>query len=93
MLKHTILHSVQSVADEFERCCREYGSLHFATAWCGDPKLVLPYEHLKMFKGQIAATVGRSFDHTHPDAIDYLLNLKVDLRIFRKEVALFHPKL
>jgi hypothetical protein len=93
MLNHTILSSVQSVASEFERCCREYRSLHFATAWCGDPKLVLPYEHLKTFKGQIAATVGRSFDHTHPNAIDYLLNLKVDLRIFRKEVALFHPKL
>jgi hypothetical protein len=75
MLKHSILHSVQSVASEFERCCREYGSLRFATAWCGDPKLVLPYEHLQIFKGQIVAIVGRSFDHTHPDAINYLLNL------------------
>ena len=77
MLNLTILHSVQSLAREFERCCREYRTLHFATAWCGDPKHVLPYEHLKTFTGQIAATVGRSFDHTHPDAIDYLLDLNL----------------
>jgi PLD-like domain len=92
MLHFKILHPVQIFEREFRRCCREYDSLQFATAWCGNPENVLPYEHLKGFPGHITATVGRHFDNTHPDAMTYLLHLNVDLRVFRKEIGLFHPK-
>lgn len=93
MFQATILTSVTELAKEFERCCREYDSLQFATAWCGDPRHVLPYAHLEAFAGKISATVGRHFDHTHPDAIELLLKRKANLRVFRKERGLFHPKL
>jgi hypothetical protein len=33
MFQATILTSVAELAKEFERCCREYDSLQFATAW------------------------------------------------------------
>jgi hypothetical protein len=56
---------------DFERCCRDYNSLHIAVAWCGDPKQTLPYKHLSDFKGEIVATVGYSFNQTHPDAIQW----------------------
>lgn len=93
MLQFSILASVADFAREFERCCQEYEQLHLATAWCGDPKHVLPYAHLEGFAGGITATVGRHFDHTHPDAIEFLLKRRASLRVFRKEKGLFHAKL
>jgi len=80
-------------AKEFERCCRDYKSLHLAVAWCGDPNQTLPYKHLNDFKGEIIAIVGRSFNHTHPDAIQWLLKKASAMRVFRREKGLFHPKL
>ncbi|MCE5311472.1 MAG: phospholipase D-like domain-containing protein [Acidobacteriales bacterium] len=38
------------------------------------------------------ATLGRAFDHTHPDAIEFFRQLRSDVRIFRQEAGLFHPK-
>ncbi len=93
MLQVAILSSVSSFAKEFERCCREYESLHIATAWCGNPDHVLPYSHLEGFRGKISATVGISFNHTHPDAFEFLRDLKADVRVFRDGADLFHPKL
>src|SRR5450432_827699 len=92
MLKLTVFTSAQQFAQEFERCCKAYTALNFAAAWLGDPKHVLPYAHLKEFKGSIIATVGRSFNSTHPDGLELLRDLKVDLRIFRDDADLFHPK-
>jgi hypothetical protein len=80
-------------ANEFERCCRDYKSLYIAVAWCGDPKHTHPYNHLDDFKGEIIATVGYSFNQTHPDAIQWLLDKAAAIRIFRREKGLFHPKL
>lgn len=93
MLQITFLSTATSLAGEFERCCREYESLDLATAWCGDPSHVLPYLHLESFKGSVRATVGRSFNHTHPDAFEFLRKLGADLRVFRDGAELFHPKL
>jgi hypothetical protein len=36
--------------------------------------------------------VGTSFSHTHPDGREFLRALKADLRIFKDDLALFHPK-
>jgi len=46
----------------------------------------------KCFKGKITATVGRAFDQTHPDGIEFFRARKADLRIFRDGAVLFHPK-
>ena len=88
-----VLTASDEFANEFERCCRDYKSLQIAVAWCGDPERTLPYKHLDDFKGEIIATVGRSFNHTHPDAIQWLLKKAATMRVFRKEKGLFHPKL
>jgi HKD family nuclease len=59
----------------------------------GDPNQTLPYKHLNDFKGEIIATVGYSFNQTHPDAIQWLLKTASTIRVFRREKGLFHPKL
>src|SRR5438552_15076019 len=87
-----LLSAHNQFTSEFERCCRDYKSLQMAVAWCGDPKQTLPYKHLNDFKGEIIATVGYSFNHTHPDAIQWLMDKASTIRIFRKEQGLFHPK-
>ena len=94
MLKTVILSSPASFTREFERCCREYGRLHIAAAWCGNPKqgYGLPFNYLQGFKGKVVATVGTAFNQTHPDGIKFLQALKADLRVFKDDGALFHPK-
>jgi HKD family nuclease len=82
----------QRLADEFARCCAQYDRLELAVAWCGNPNQTLPYKHLENFRGAITATIGTSFNHTHPVAIEWLTNLKGHVRIFRDSGKLFHPK-
>lgn len=89
----TVLSALDQFSNEFARCCRDYKSLHIAVAWCGDPKQTLPYKHLSDFKGDIIATVGYSFNQTHPDGIQWLLDKASAVRIFRREKSLFHPKI
>lgn len=92
-MRHSrILSGSQCFVDEFARCCTQYGRLELAVAWCGNPNQTLPYKHLEGLRGAITATIGTSFNHTHPDAIDWLTNLKGHLRIFRDSGELFHPK-
>ncbi len=93
MFEIKILMDVIDFSTEFERCCKKYQKLHMATAWVGDPKHVLPYTYLETFKGSIAATVGVAFYHTHPDSLDFLKEIGVDLKVFQKSNKLFHPKL
>jgi hypothetical protein len=47
---------------------------------------------LESFQGTITATVGTSFNHTHPDAIEWLTRIGADLRVFHDGTELFHPK-
>lgn len=93
MSKSRILVTEDSFAIEFARCCREYNTLKIAVAWCGNPNRVLPYKHLEDFSGEINAVVGISFTHTHPDAIQWFMNLGANIRIFRDNQDLFHPKI
>lgn len=88
-----ILSGRDQLANEFQRCCHDYDSLRVAVAWCGDPKQTLPFKHLNDFNGKITATVGYSFNQTHPNSIDWLLGKASVLRVFRREKGLFHPKL
>jgi HKD family nuclease len=88
-----VLSARDQFGNEFARCCREYKSLEIAVAWCGDPEQTLPYKHLNDFEGKIDATVGYSFNQTHPDAIQWLLDKASAIRIFHREKGLFHPKL
>jgi HKD family nuclease len=80
------------LANELARCCADYASLQIAVAWCGDPSKTLPFRYLEAFKGTIDATLGVSFNHTHPDAIRWFTGMGAAIRIFRKECGLFHPK-
>ena len=93
MMKISILSDPFNFAKEFERCCHEYKSINIAAAWIGNPDDVLPYSYLERFRGKMNVTIGTSFSHTHPDAIEFLLDLKADLRIFRDGPNLFHPKI
>lgn len=93
MLRVTILSTPRRFANEFERCCGEYKTLCIAAAWCGNPRHCLPYSYLETLRGRIIATIGTSFNHTHPDSIELLRSLKADVRIFRDGPNLFHPKL
>jgi hypothetical protein len=94
MADTVILSSSSSFTRECERCCTVYDNLHIAIAWCGNPGkgYGLPFAHLKRFKGKVVATVGRAFDQTHPDGIEFFRARKADLRIFRDGAVLFHPK-
>jgi hypothetical protein len=63
-------------------------------AWCGNPTKTLPYILLDKFKGSINATIGISFNHTHPDAIEWLNEIGANTRVFRDDLGnLFHPKI
>jgi hypothetical protein len=92
MRESYIFTTAQRFTDEFIRCCNEYKHLHLAVAWCGNPNQILPYQYLTRLTGVIA-TVGISFNHTHPDAIEWLDKVVgADIRIFRDDGDLFHPK-
>lgn len=92
MLKIKILCEQDVFTNEFARCCREYKNLHIASAWCGDPRFVLPYSQLKLLCGKLKVTVGISLNFTHPDAIKYLRDIGADLRVFKDQAQRFHPK-
>lgn len=92
MLTPIILSRADDFAREFQRCCQAYDSLQIATAWCGCAKHVLPFAYLQNFKGRVVAVIGTSFSHTHPDALDFLINIGSDLRVFPDDSDLFHPK-
>lgn len=92
MRQSHILADSQKLADEFARCCDTYDTVSLAVAWCGNPDQTLPYKHLEAFRGKITATIGMSFNHTHPDAIGWFQDLRADVRIFRDSGELFHPK-
>jgi hypothetical protein len=80
-------------AAEFARCCKEYNDLKIAVAWCGNPNQILPYKLLDNFGGNVKAIVGIAFNHTHPDAIEWFLDIGADLRVFKDDAELFHPKI
>jgi hypothetical protein len=90
----TLLTDSKVFNEHFDRCCGEYESVDVAVAWCGNPKHTLPYKRLERFGSSLRATVGVSFEQTHPDGIQWLINIKSELRIFRNDKAnLFHPKI
>lgn len=85
----------ESFGAEFERCCNEYSSLDIATAWCGDPSRTLPYAYLAPEKNElkISLTMGVYFNQSHPESIRYFIDSGIDIKIFKNELALFHPKI
>lgn len=76
----------------FDRCSREYSRLHLAVAWCGSPDAAPIFKSLKRVSGELTATIGVAFSHTHPTAIDWFLRSEADIRVFRGDEILFHPK-
>lgn len=92
MHKTQIMHSSDSLIAEFFRCCQEYKNLSIAVAWCGTPDKTLPYKYLESFKGTIKAIVGIAFHHTHPDAIEWFIGIGADIRVFKDNANIFHPK-
>lgn len=92
MRNSCVIESGSSFSDEFARCCREYKTLSIAVAWCGNPNQTLPYKFLENFRGKVKAIVGIAFNHTHPDAIEWFADIGVDIRVFKDDADLFHPK-
>jgi len=93
MRKTTVLITSDMLTAEFSRCCEQYKMLNVAVAWCGNPNQTLPYQLIDDFEGQVTATVGISFNHTHPDAVEWFKDIGADLRIFKEDAELFHPKI
>lgn len=91
-MKSRILISSDEFTKEFVRCAKTYTHLKIAVAWCGNPEQTLPYKFLEDFNGKIEVILGTSFYYTHPNSFLWFRKIKADLKIFRKEVALFHPK-
>lgn len=82
-----------SFASEVERCCNQYAILQMACAWCGDPAHILPYSYLTSNdKFIVEIIMGISFNHTHPDAIQFFIENGINVKIFNPAVNLFHPK-
>lgn len=92
MRKSCVIESGNSFSIEFARCCREYRTLSIAVAWCGNPNQTLPYKLLEDFNGNVKAIVGIAFNHTHPDAIEWFIDIGADIRVFKDDANLFHPK-
>jgi len=92
-MKSSALSSLEAFQNEFSRCCEQYTTLQIAVAWCGDPLRKLPFEHLRTFRGTLVATIGCAMHHTHPRAFTWLQEIGAELRVFRNDRALFHPKL
>ena len=92
MRKSRVLDSANSFAAEFARCCREHKSLSIVVAWCGNPNQTLSYKFIEDFSGSVKAIVGIAFNHTHPDAIEWFRDIGADIRVFKDDAGLFHPK-
>jgi len=93
-MNETLILDKFSFASEFERCCNQYSSLKMACAWCGDPSHVLPYSYLTSSENKLNVEIimGVSFNQSHPDAIQFFLTNEINIRIFKFEINLFHPK-
>jgi HKD family nuclease len=80
---------------EFENLCLKYSVLKISTAWCGDPKNVFPFSFLNTINNKldVKITTGTFFNQTHPDSIQFFLDHKIDIKIFKTDGNLFHPKL
>jgi len=83
-----------SFASEFERCCNQYSILKIACAWCGDPSHILPYSYLTSTENNLKVEIvmGVAFNQSHPDAIQFFIDNKINVRIFNTAINLFHPK-
>lgn len=90
--KTRVLTASQALLTEFGRCCEEYALLHVCVAWCSSPKHAPVFKLLKRFSDKLTATIGISFYHTHPDAIKWFQRRHANVRVFRGDEILFHPK-
>ncbi len=88
---HTIkfLPTVAAFNQAFQSCCETYDALDMYVAWVGDPRAVLPFEHISQLKA-IRAVVGVAFSQSHPDGIRWLME-QARIRIANAK-PLFHPK-
>ena len=87
-----VILDANDIRNVFSKCCQEYTRLDMAVAWMGDPSLIMPYGYLEKLR-TISATVGVTFQHTHPEGIRALKNIGADLRIFKDGGGVFHPKI
>ncbi len=93
-MNEAIILDKSSFASEFERCCNQYSSLKMASAWCGDPSHILPYSYLTSNENKLNVEIimGVSFNQSHPDAIHFFLTNRINVRIYKVAINLFHPK-
>ncbi len=92
MLDFKVLDTLEKFVDEFRRCCHQYQRLSIAVAWCGNPVHTLPYEFLEDFNRNLSVTLGTSFYHTHPDAFEWFNKIGADVKVFKDDLGMFHPK-
>jgi hypothetical protein len=86
----TFLTSLFAFEREFQRCCTDYEELEMYIAWIGDPKNIIPFEHLHLL-AKVSTVVGTSFCQSHPKGIEMLMAISPHTRI-AKEEKLYHPK-
>ncbi len=93
MRKIAVLNGSDALIESFAKCCGEHEAVDIAVAWCGNPSQVLPFKYLEDFKGKITATIGYSFNHTHPDSFEWLDRIGAEYRLFKDGADLYHPKI
>ncbi len=75
MVKIISFTSNVSFEAEFKRCSKEYNQLEMYVAWIGNPHAIIPFEYLHNVT-KLSAVIGVSFCQTHPDGIQFLMDLK-----------------
>lgn len=93
MIRTEIILDTQQFSTCFSRLCRDYKSLRFAVAWCGDPSDGFPYTYLECVRGSKDCVIGIDFFHSHPKGIRRLVSSCSSVRIARNHRGVFHPKI
>jgi hypothetical protein len=76
---------------EFKRCCSEYNHLEMYVAWVGNPRNIIPYDHLANLLS-VKGYIGIAFDQPSPEGIEYLTDHKYNITIIDSDQT-YHPKL
>ena len=90
MIRTIFFTSDTAFENEFKRCSKEYNHLEMYVAWVGNPHARIPFEYLNNLS-KLTAVIGVSFCQTHPDGIQFLMELNADVRVAKEDV-LYHPK-
>lgn len=92
-MKVEIILDSSKLRKKFNLYSKKYESLTVAVAWAGNPLHSIPISYIEHYKERLKMIVGIGFNQTHPEAIRNLMSLNANIKVFKKEEELFHPKI